>query len=364
MELRTGCNVKINSVDRFYYGPFGSPLRSELNISELTFHSELLELLQSDSNNTYFEFEDLPDIKPDNPYMSPFNISESPLTTNWDNYALTKFSQYMYKMQVNLSESLANVDKAFARRSDQHSKFEMVNVIGNFLAIVLACIVIFGLMNYTKFLGLFGSGLTVISPQRVDALSIPYTGLEFDIGFDPFNFFSISSNLFNIVLIAVIIIIAIKLIWFRPTRIVSNYGRGMKRPRTECGWTLILNLNFTHNKFCCKLIENLYLRVPITCLANKQLKDLRIVNPFTMWYTYESLGKLKIKLIEDVHLFAIGSNGDRSEDSWEFIRIDIDNINWDYRPYPEAFNSADNHGIAFMSLGRDKISANSRDSSV
>ena len=345
IETKIGCDIYLSD-NKITYGPLSKPLKSEsfLDLKELG--SNLLEIIQSDENNTNFEFDDLPLPSLDNPIIKRFNISESAIHMEWDNIQLTEFSKYVYKMNLDISDYLLKLDKAFTESNFFNNYNEIVNNVVTFMQIIVTFIILFGIYSHSN---LIKPTVLIISPRRADAFNLSII--------DPGQFYKITEfyiDILIILLLIIIVILVIKLIWFRQNRISSHFGRGEPRNiENNISYTLILNMHFSRNKFCVITNESIFIRIPVTVLRKGPIKDIKLMTALTFWYTSEIEGKLYLRTAEPIHLYSIDTNGDRLEDGWENIKFSIDNIKWYYLPKPSAFDDKNNYGLCLTSISKD-----------
>ena len=350
IEAKTNCNLYFDSINHSIQGPLGKPLTSNQTLNITTFHSELLELIQSDSNNTNFEFNELPLPSPDNKFITKFNISENPISTEWDSTQITAFSQYIYKMNLNISEEMSKLDEAFKIKFNLYGYYQLINSIGTIMQILATFIVIFGLLSYSRLFGIYRAGIVLMTAHKTEAFSFvnPLENVKY------INF-SMIIDILMICFMIIIIIIIIKLAWFRKNLISNHYGRGKPRSfgEDDCGHTLILNIYFTRDKFCNLINEGIYIRIPINGLRKGQIRDVKLMNAFTQWFITKIDGKLILTTAEPIHLYSVDRNDSRLEDSWQVIRLPIEDIKWYFLPKPCAFDEEHNYGIAFLSISKD-----------
>ena len=350
IEAKVNCKLNFETINFSIQGPLGKPLTSNQTLNITTFHSELLELIQSDSNDTNFEFSELPLPSPDNKFITKFNISENPINTEWDSNQITAFSQYIYKMNLNISEEMTKLDEAFKTKFNLDGYYQIINSIGTIMQILATIIVIFGLISYSRLFGIYRAGIVLMTAHKTEAFSFvnPLENVKF-------ISFSMIIDISMICFMVIIIITIIKLAWFRKNLISNHYGRGKPRSFEEddCGHTLVLNIYFSRDKFCNLINEGIYIRLPIIGIRKGPIKDVRLMNAFTQWFVTKSEGKLILKTAEPIHIYSVDNNDSRLEDAWQVIRLPIEDIKWYYLPKPCAFNEEHNYGIAFLSISKD-----------
>lgn len=304
-------------------------------------------MIQAVSNETNLQFKDLELPKTDIPYMTPFNASDNDLTTSeWSANTLTKFSNYLYNMQINVSHALLGVEKIVNRKGSSFSFKSMIGSMNGIIHLLMSMIIIFGALSYSRVFGYAGT-LSIIIPRKVNA----YFGLDFEI--IPIDIQSIIEFSITLTLLLMLVLL-IHTTWFRKHTLFSNYGRAANSNGTYTGWTLTLNITHHRITFCRIINENIYLRTAVTVFKKELIKDLQLVNCCMTWYIKETNGVKYLKLNEDVHLYLLDSNGDRRESKWQPVRVRIDTITWNYDPEPTAFDRANSYGQAFLTLTKDQ----------
>ena len=346
IELNRGCDIGLTDFGRLLYGPFSEPLRSTEVIEPSTFHSILLLLLQNLSSSTNLEFEDLKLPKIENPYITPFNPDEHALTVDWDTSTLTRFSNYLYKWNSNISTAVKNVEALIGRRSGSYSMKGLISTIGGIIQLLMTVIIVFGTLAYSRVIGHTGC-LIVVMPRKVSAI--------FDLREEIMSTdWQTLTDLIVMTFLIITIMIIIKLIWCRKTFITTHIGKRNAVTEDNKGWIIVLNMFYNRIGFCRIVKETIHLRIPVTVMKANAVRDLRLVDAATTWFIKEVNGQKVIRTTDDVHLFALDSNGDRGVDDWEIVRIKVDDIVWRYEPIPTAFDRVNNHGLAIFSLARDK----------
>ena len=143
IELERGCNIGLPDFGRILYGPFSIPLRSEEILEPSTFHSVLLLLLQNASIHNNMVFTELKLPKLENPYVTPFRPEDHAITVDWDTNTLTKFSNYLYKWNSNISTAVRNVEMLIGKRSDSYFLKGLIGTIGGATELLLTMIIVF-----------------------------------------------------------------------------------------------------------------------------------------------------------------------------------------------------------------------------
>ena len=106
-----------------------------------------------------------------------------------------------------------------------------VNLIRELTQTITTFVMLFGIITYTRYFNLFGAGIVIIVPQRVDAY-IPYV-FEY---LNPFNFIAeritnffgtISSviEIIFLIMLIILLILFVKIGFGRTVIITKHYGR-------------------------------------------------------------------------------------------------------------------------------------------
>ena len=304
-------------------------------------------MIQSASNKSDDEFEKLNIPNLNIPYLKPFNLSESPMTLDWSANTLTKFTNYLYKMQLNVSGVLRDLETIVNERSGSHGVYTLVNNLQNLVSALTTAILVFSVMNYAGILGRV-RWLTLVPLQRAEAMK--FFNLDYEI--IPLDIQTVIDSIM-VLFLMVILIIVIKIAYFRLHRLTSHYGRISTEGETSLGWTLILNMTYHRVQLCTVYKENIYLRIPVTVLRNQIAKEFRLVNIEMTWLTVERDGELILKLSEDIHIYCTDNRGNNQSSEWQRIRVKVNNILWRYNPKPLALDQKFNYGPVIVSITRD-----------
>ena len=150
-----------------------------------------------------------------------------------------------------------------------------------------------------------------------------------------------------------VITIFIKIRYFRKHNVTVNYGKNTNVEDTGTGWTVTLSIIDTRIGICTVSTDNIFLRFPVTAIQGRQISDLRLVNTAFTWVVVKISNHLYFKLVEDIHLYSINSEGARDFDTWQRVLIKVDDLAYYYEPMPLAFMTENNFGEAHASLARD-----------
>ena len=346
LKLEKGCNYYFPDHTRVLYGPYQKVLKSNTTYETTTYHSSILEMIETANNQSKIDFDELIVDRPDLPAFKPFNLSENPLVIDWDPTMLSRFTSYVNKMNVNISTALQTVEKIMGRRSGSYSVKGLVNTLTLFTQFLMTCIVVLGIVNYSRFIGHTAS-LTLIAPRKARAELFGLTAEIMPVDFQ---------TLIDIIVFALMIMVItifIKIRYFRKHNVTVNYGKNANVEDTGTGWTVVLSIIDTRIGICTVNTDNIFLRFPVTAIQGRQISDLRLVNTAFTWVVVKISTHLYFKLVEDIHLFSINSDGARDFDTWQRVLVKVDDLVYHYEPIPLAFMAENNFGEAHASLARD-----------
>ena len=244
---------------------------------------------------------------------------------------------------------MKRVSQVIDKRYTGFSFKGFIGTLSGIIQLLMTSILVFGVLSYSRILGTTAS-LTIIYPRKVSAelFVSPLALLPTD--------FQTVIDISVIILLTIMIILIIKITFWRKHYITTNFGRARPRNGNQNSWTIIINVIHTRINFCSEVTENIYLRVPCTLFNGRQIRDLRIVNCCFTWVIVRNGDSNYFKLSEDVHLYSLDKDGNRDNNDWQRIRFKVDEIQYNYEPFPSAFKNANNYGMAFISLARDNAS--------
>ena len=346
LKLEKGCNYYFPGHTRVLYGPYQKVLKSNETYETTTFHSAILEMIEQANNQSKIDFEELIVDRPDLPAFRPFNLSENPLVVDWDSTLLSRFSSYVNKMNVNISTALQSVEQIMGRRSGSYSVKGLVGTLTLFTQFLMTCIMVLGIMNYSRFIGHTAS-LTLIAPRKARAELFGLTAEIMPVDFQTLMDITVFA------LMIMVVIIFIKIRYFRKHNVAINYGRNANVEDSGTGWTVTLSIIDTRIGICTVNTDNIFLRFPVTAVQDRQINDLRLVNTAFTWVIIKIGTNHYFKLVEDIHLYSINMEGVRDYDTWQRILIRVDDLAYHYEPLPLAFTKVNNYGEAHASLARD-----------
>jgi hypothetical protein len=341
IKVESHCEVYMSQLNKTLLGPYSGVLTGSTNFSITTYHSTLLEKIQSRLNdNNLREIESVL-YKDSTTYLRTFNSNEYSLQFEWDNSRLTAMSAYLYKTQNEIASILTNFDKKLNWSFRSFSILAYVSLFGDILRILSTLIVIFGILTYTRFLGMFVGSVVILHSRSVQA----YTYLpEIDS-----NEMSISAivNYVLVFIFFILLIFYIKCAWFRTINISTYYGK-TKVNGIPTKFSIVLNLYYKANHFRQITLENVFIRVPLRNFRDENFFDMKVTNQLSVWLVNK---EKNLQLSESVQIYAVDKNGTRCYDTYLTISIPIKNIKWNGR-MPEAINSVHNHDLAVVSIIR------------
>ena len=345
VELEKGCDLTLPN-GRQIYAPVQYPLRSRETMNITTYHGELLDLIEKASNETKFEFQQLGLDHEKSPVFKGFKPEEHEVTVNWDDKTLTKYAKYLYTVNRNITDVIDSMRNIRNKDFFSFSWKGTIASISSLIQLMSVFAVIFGVLSHSKLLT-HTFTISILAPRRVSAYVLPLTGplLETD--------YQTIFDIFTLVLLTTLIIVLIKMTFFRKHIISTHYIDKNPPGVLSTNFTVIVNFQHIHVRLCHIHIENCYIHIPIKNTQGNNIKEIRAPNLVNTWIIKDDSGKKIFKLAEDVELIIISQQGKNVETIWFPVYIEIDKMYHHYMPKPMALEKFNNYGIAFVTVKRE-----------
>ena len=292
--------------------------------------------------------------------MEEFDAKKNPLNFAWDNSQLTSYLLFLDDMRIKMGTAVDDVEKGATWLSRQFSLWALITLLGDVCQILTSAVVIFGILGYSRFLGLIGTGIIVVPPRKV------YAFMEFVPNILPdwntifYALFMGIVGLINYIVVfitIIMLILFIKYAWYRTIKVKTYYGtvRDLCQP-TDClsNWTLEVNLLFRKNNIRQIIIEYIYLKVPISVMKRMTYKDLEIINPLNGFYISKEGKEFTLNLVNRVHIAGYNNTLQRVETKFQTIEIPVNKIHWAGGSLvPTALSAVSDVNIAIIKAIKD-----------
>ena len=358
------CEVFISATNQKLLGPFSEILKSTSDGQKITYESNLIEKINAKYSNlssletpTYDSKRFIRSIE--ERFRSNRNAA-TVLDTRLTSDELSKVALFNIRAQKDLENSLSNLNSKFKSYTMTGTLWGILSSIADCIQMLTVLTVIFGILSYSNFFGIFGATLILIHPRAVEAWDIqliPDITLLPPITVDVLSDTTAIAFFMNIAFVIVFIAFSILFIVygiFRKIEYSTHYGKGpvlhWQRERTwqlsPC--SLMVHLNYKGNLIRCIKVENIRIKLSLDGLFSHEVKNVKVKNPFLNWGIIKREGRLIIVLSEPVSLMGFNAENERIAEAVHIIEIPIDGSAFNSIPRSEAIRKRGNNGLCFV----------------
>jgi len=331
VTISTDCSVAVFPANIFLRGPKNLGLRSKDEHDFIDIRKSLIVHLEDTFNPKVVLLERILTNKSRKTrHLPDFHINSTVLQASWNNSYLTSFVQKLWEAQYRLDYAVSRLEDHSYFVDSQMNLWKLFNLIGNFTQVIATLVVILSLLSYSRFFGLLS--VTIIdqnfakaNPFKDDSLR-PGEDLVLS-GYTPVY---VNSACYGVFILLILMMIFRS--WFRRVKICSYNGRVKNKPRLmdhSITWAINLNIIARFDYLTYSEINNVYLRVPITCLTPDRIHEVKVVNTVNTWYTFKSKKYgLVLRLAAPVKFIAIDKEGERFQEGKQYVEFYMKDVQW------------------------------------
>ena len=283
IEIQPRCQVYMPDIQHTLIGPFDGMLNNSMNLTTKTYHSTFLEVIKASMNDTQrmIGIDRIKAISSAN-FIREFKPDEYSLNFTFDNERLTQITTYLYQTQNDLAQVVTGVNYRLDHSRIRFTIWSYISVLGDFIKVLTTLVIIFGLITYTGFFGMFMSHVVIMDRIAVEAAPInpSFTPGVITPGFLENTESSIAS-IFLVLACLVLFALYITVAYFRTTYISNHCGTAVVR-NVNSDFAFVLNFKHQLHKLIKIQIEDIYIRFPLKDLPNG-VEDIRVITPKHMW---------------------------------------------------------------------------------